>query len=91
MGLATPVLQFTGQGFIQAGGAEPPFSAPAAEPSFPRWLGWWAIASGTILVAARAVWTTPFWFSGYALFWLWALVFCVRLPRAPAIRPTQAI
>ncbi len=199
MGLATPVLQFTGQGFIQAGGAEPPFSAPAADiaeffarrdpnlfalgsylsvlsvltllwfvgglyaifrddgrapialacgivyaaglspgweiaafrapegidpeqarfafdlgnlafanswvslagfcvaigitllasPSFPRWLGWWAIASGTILVAARAVWTTPFWFSGYALFWLWVLVLCVRLLRASDVRQTQ--
>jgi hypothetical protein len=47
----------------------------------PRWLGWWAVAAGVCLIAARAVWTTPFWFLGYALFWLWVIALCVLLLR----------
>jgi hypothetical protein len=46
--------------------------------SLPGWLGWWAVAAGVGLVAARAVWTSPAWFVPYALFWLWVLVLSVR-------------
>jgi hypothetical protein len=44
-------------------------------------LGWWAIATGVALVAARAIWTTSWWLLGYASFWLWAIVVCVLLLR----------
>src|SRR5215472_3663198 len=46
--------------------------------SLPAWLGWWAVAVGIGLVAARAAWTSPAWFVPYALFWLWVLVVSVR-------------
>ncbi len=47
----------------------------------PRWLGWWAIAAGVCLVAARAVWTTYAWLMGYMLFWVWVIALCVLLLR----------
>jgi hypothetical protein len=50
-------------------------------PSFPRWLGWWALAAGVGLVAARAVWTSPFWFFPYILFWVWVVAMCVVVLR----------
>ncbi|TMR88628.1 hypothetical protein [Nonomuraea basaltis] len=43
------------------------------------WSGWWAIAAGICLIAARAVWTNPFWLVGYGLFWVWVLVLCVTV------------
>jgi hypothetical protein len=46
-------------------------------------LGWWAVAAGVCLVAACAVWTNQFWLVGYFLFWIWAVVLCVRLLRRP--------
>jgi len=46
--------------------------------SLPGWLGWWAVAAGVGLVAARAVWTSPAWLVPYALFWLWVIVVSVR-------------
>ena len=46
--------------------------------SLPGWLGWWALAAGIGLVAARAVWTSPAWLVPYALFWLWVIVVSVR-------------
>lgn len=46
-----------------------------------RWLGWWAVVTGVGLVAARAVWTSPFWIAPYMLFWLWAIVVSVILLR----------
>jgi hypothetical protein len=52
-----------------------------ATQALPRWLGWWAVAAGVCLVAARAVWTTPFWLLGFALFWLWVVVLCVHFLR----------
>ena len=44
-----------------------------------RWMGWWIVVAGLALVVARFVWTTGFWGVGYALFWLWLLVVCIRL------------
>jgi len=46
--------------------------------SLPGWLGWWAVAAGIGLVAARAVWTSPAWLFPYALFWIWVIVVSVR-------------
>jgi hypothetical protein len=48
---------------------------------WPRWLGWWAVAAGVCLVAAKAMWTTPFWLLGYFLFWIWVIALCVLLLR----------
>ena len=49
--------------------------------ALPAWLGWWALVAGFGLVGARAVWTTPFWYAPYALFWLWVVALSVRLLR----------
>jgi hypothetical protein len=48
-----------------------------------RWLAWCAIAAGVCLVAARIVWTTPFWLVGYALFWVWVIAVCVNVLHRP--------
>jgi hypothetical protein len=60
--------------------------------SLPGWLGWWAVAAGIGLVAARAVWTSPAWLVPYALFWLWVLVVSVRFlaGRSPSQLVTPA-
>jgi hypothetical protein len=60
--------------------------------SLPGWLGWWAVAAGIGLVAARAVWTSPAWLVPYALFWLWVLVVSVRFlaGRSPSQPVTPA-
>jgi hypothetical protein len=42
-----------------------------------RWMGWWMVVAGLCLVVARFVWR--FWGVGYALFWLWIIVVCIRL------------
>jgi hypothetical protein len=56
--------------------------------SLPGWLGWWVLAAGIGLIAARAVWTTSVWFIPYALFWLWVIVLSVRLLAGkPSLRP----
>lgn len=56
--------------------------------SLPGWLGWWVLAAGIGLVAARAVWTTSVWFLPYALFWLWVIALSVRLLAGkPSPRP----
>jgi len=44
-----------------------------------RWMGWWIVVAGLCLVVARFVWTAGFWGVGYALFWLWIIVVCIRL------------
>ena len=44
-----------------------------------RWMGWWIVVAGLCLVVARFAWTTGFWGVGYALFWLWIIVVCIRL------------
>lgn len=52
----------------------------------PRWLGWWAIASGAGLALSRAVWTNEIWLLPYAAFWLWVLIISLLLilrPRDP--------
>jgi hypothetical protein len=49
----------------------------------PRWLGWWAIAVGVGMVLARAAWVADAWLAPYLLFWLWVVVFAVRLLRRP--------
>jgi hypothetical protein len=46
-----------------------------------RWLGWCAVAAGVCLVAARVIWTNPFWLVGYALFWVWVVAVGVTLLR----------
>jgi hypothetical protein len=62
-----------------------------ATQQFQRWLGWWAVAAGVCLIVARAVWTTPFWFLGYGLFWIWVIVLCaLLLRRAKAPGPADA-
>ncbi len=48
------------------------------------WLGWWAVAAGVCLVAAKAVWTTYFWLVGYGLFWVWVIALSVVLLRRQA-------
>jgi hypothetical protein len=48
-----------------------------------RWMGWWLIAAGLGLVAARFVWTSDLWTVPYLLFWVWALVLSIRLIRRP--------
>ncbi|MDG6108311.1 hypothetical protein Daura_21370 [Dactylosporangium aurantiacum] len=51
-------------------------------------LGWWGITAGLLLVAARAVWTIPWWVPGYGLFWIWAVTACVNpLRRRPVFAP----
>ena len=57
--------------------------------SLPGWLGWWAVAAGIGLVAARAVWTSPACHVPYALFWLWVLVVSVRFLTGRS--PTQPV
>jgi hypothetical protein len=44
-----------------------------------RWMGWWIVMAGLALVAARFAWTSGVWGVGYALFWLWIIVVCIRL------------
>lgn len=46
-----------------------------------RLLGWWAIIGGAGLIAARAVWTSPFWLLPYSIVWLWILAISVLLIR----------
>ncbi len=53
----------------------------ASVEKLPRLMGWWAIAAGVCLVAARAAWTTYFWLVGYTLFWIWVVTLCVILLR----------
>jgi hypothetical protein len=48
-----------------------------------RWMGWWIVVAGLALVVARFVWTTAVWSVGYALFWVWILVVCIRLILRP--------
>ena len=48
---------------------------------FGRWLGWWALAAGVGLVAARFVWTNEFWIAPYFAFWIWVVVVSVQLLR----------
>jgi hypothetical protein len=55
-----------------------------------RWMGWWIVVAGLALVVARFVWTTGFWGVGYALFWLWLLVVCIRLIVRPDRRGSAA-
>ncbi len=50
----------------------------------PRWLGWWAVASGLGLAASRAVWTSEVWMVPYGMFWLWVVVLSVLLLRGRA-------
>ncbi|HMI33518.1 MAG TPA: hypothetical protein VK499_05285 [Propionibacteriaceae bacterium] len=44
-----------------------------------RWMGWWIVVVGLCLAVARFAWTAGFWGVGYALFWLWIIVVCIRL------------
>ena len=46
-----------------------------------RWMGWWIVVAGVGLVVARFVWAS--WGVGYALFWLWVLVVCIRMIKRP--------
>jgi hypothetical protein len=43
-----------------------------------QWVGGFVVA-GLCLVVARFAWTGGFWGVGYALFWLWIIVVCIRL------------
>ena len=44
-----------------------------------RWMGWWIVVDGLGLAVARFAWTAGCWGVGYALFWLWIIVVCIRL------------
>ncbi|KAB2348457.1 hypothetical protein [Actinomadura rudentiformis] len=49
----------------------------------PAWVAWMGAVAGICAVAARAVWTSPFWLVGYSLFLVWTLAICaVLLARA---------
>jgi hypothetical protein len=50
-----------------------------------RWMGWWIVVAGLGLAVARFAWTAGFWGVGYALFWLWIIVVCIRL----IVRPNR--
>jgi hypothetical protein len=41
--------------------------------ALPRWLGWLALGTAPLLLAARAVWTSPVAFAPYVLFWVWVV------------------
>jgi hypothetical protein len=47
--------------------------------TLPRWLGWWAIASGIGMALSRAIWTSELWLLPYAAFWLWVASSCIVL------------
>jgi hypothetical protein len=49
------------------------------------WWGWWAVASGLGLLAARFAWEESFWLLPYGLFWLWFIALGVRLIRRPLL------
>lgn len=49
--------------------------------ALPRWCGWWALATGAGLVAARFVWESSLWFLPYGAFWFGAIALAVRLVR----------
>jgi len=55
----------------------------------PGWTAWLAAVSGVGLVAARAVWTTPFWVAGYALFAIWTVVVCAAVLRRARLRHAE--
>lgn len=52
--------------------------------ALPRWLGWLALATAPLLLAARAVWTWPIAFVPYVLFWIWVVAASVVLLRRTA-------
>jgi len=45
----------------------------------PRWTTWLGLLAGAGTIAARAVWTTPFWIAGYGLFAIWTVVVCAAV------------
>jgi membrane protein implicated in regulation of membrane protease activity len=45
----------------------------------PAWVAWLGTIAGVCAIAARAVWTSPFWLVGYALFLVWTLAICSLL------------
>jgi hypothetical protein len=45
----------------------------------PAWVAWLGTLAGVCAIAARAVWTSPFWLVGYALFLVWTLTICAFL------------
>jgi hypothetical protein len=47
--------------------------------ALPRWLGWLALATAPLLLAARAVWTSQVAFIPYLLFWIWVVATSVVL------------
>ena len=49
--------------------------------ALPVWWGWWAVASGVGLVAARFAWESAFWMLPYGLFWVWIVAIAVLLIR----------
>lgn len=60
----------------------------------PGWTAWLAALAGVCTIAARAVWTTPFWVFGYALFATWTVVVCsavLRRARHRAPEQTGAV
>lgn len=45
------------------------------------WLAWPPVVAGVGLVVARFVWTSPFWFAPYFVFWIWVIALSVGLIR----------
>jgi hypothetical protein len=60
---------------ILAGRQEP------GRPSWPAWLGWWALAVGAGLLVVRIAWPTYLWAIPYVPFWVWVLVVSTRMLR----------
>jgi hypothetical protein len=52
--------------------------------ALPRWLGWLALGTAPLLLAARAVWTSQIAFAPYVLFWVWVVAVSVVLLRRGA-------
>jgi hypothetical protein len=52
----------------------------------PGWLGWYSVAVGLGLLAARAVWTSPVAFAPYLLYWVWLIAVSVVLIRRAGSR-----
>lgn len=58
--------------------------------ALPSWWGWWLVAAGVGLTAARFVWETTAWLLPYALFWVWVVAVAIRMVRGRFITSPAA-